>query len=559
MLQITAEEINFIIYQYLQESGFSHSAYTFGKECNIIENKFKHYHIPAAMLVVFLEKALTLIHIETHYNEGDDMVACNEPFTLLNPHHCSTVIREPKAVMNGSVGSKGSLGQNPIEGILNNSEGNTKKSNDQDQEMEDDSKKQELKPPDSKMALNNQDSVYGATHLQKSSFLQNYESRVRILVTKSTKTLKVAWNPKRHMLAFGGDNEFSSLWNIGDNVSEAEEISTLPHVAPDLPSMAMMHTLTTINSIDWKPDGNSFITGSSDGICRMWDTSGSVNAVMFNEDSMVLSQKAGTSFPREQPKKAQVLPNDVDSIFDCKWNKDGSALVSVSEKNNVILWNPEGKLRASYQGHTDSVTTIDWKNNNMFATGSQDGVIKVWDVQSSTAQKTLNYHESGIKCLQWDPTGAFLASGSEDCTIQIWNNKHDKIVVSFNDHKEMIHNLKWSPTGYGSSLPNAELRLASGSADGTVKIWSLAENKLVDTLTGHTGMVMCLDFDPTYTYLTSGDDSGRVIIWSVKDGTIVKTFESQTKNCIFDTKWSHDGQMLAICDKDVSVIDIRYM
>lgn len=43
-------------------------------------------------------------------------------------------------------------------------------------------------------------------------------------------------------------------------------------------------------------------------------------------------------------------------------------------------------------------------------------------------------------------------------------------------------------------------------------------------------MVMCLDYDPTYTYLASGDDSGRIIIWSVKDGIIIKTFENENKN-----------------------------
>lgn len=46
---------------------------------------------------------------------------------------------------------------------------------------------------------------------------------------------------------------------------------------------------------------------------------------------------------------------DFDTIYDCKWNKDGSAFVTVSEKNNVILWSAEGKLKHSYQGHTDSV------------------------------------------------------------------------------------------------------------------------------------------------------------------------------------------------------------
>lgn len=33
------------------------------------ENKFKDYRIPSGMLVVFLEKALTLIHMETHLDD----------------------------------------------------------------------------------------------------------------------------------------------------------------------------------------------------------------------------------------------------------------------------------------------------------------------------------------------------------------------------------------------------------------------------------------------------------------------------------------------------------
>jgi hypothetical protein len=33
------------------------------------ENKYNHYRIPAGLLIVFLEKALTLIHMETHLND----------------------------------------------------------------------------------------------------------------------------------------------------------------------------------------------------------------------------------------------------------------------------------------------------------------------------------------------------------------------------------------------------------------------------------------------------------------------------------------------------------
>ncbi len=33
------------------------------------ENKFNDYRIPSGMLIVFLEKALTLIHMETHLDD----------------------------------------------------------------------------------------------------------------------------------------------------------------------------------------------------------------------------------------------------------------------------------------------------------------------------------------------------------------------------------------------------------------------------------------------------------------------------------------------------------
>ena len=49
--------------------GFEHSSFTFAQEANMHENKFNDYRIPSGMLIVFLEKALTLIHMETHLDD----------------------------------------------------------------------------------------------------------------------------------------------------------------------------------------------------------------------------------------------------------------------------------------------------------------------------------------------------------------------------------------------------------------------------------------------------------------------------------------------------------
>lgn len=43
------------------------------------ENRFNEYRIPSGMLIVFLEKALTLIHMETHL---DDVSPVFSPFCI---------------------------------------------------------------------------------------------------------------------------------------------------------------------------------------------------------------------------------------------------------------------------------------------------------------------------------------------------------------------------------------------------------------------------------------------------------------------------------------------
>jgi hypothetical protein len=46
------------------------------------ENRFNDYRIPSGMLIVFLEKALTLIHMETHL---DDVSSNFNTFSYLTP------------------------------------------------------------------------------------------------------------------------------------------------------------------------------------------------------------------------------------------------------------------------------------------------------------------------------------------------------------------------------------------------------------------------------------------------------------------------------------------
>ena len=69
--------------------------------------------------------------------------------------------------------------------------------------------------------------------------------------------------------------------------------------------------------------------------------------------------------------------------------------------------------------------------------------------------------------------------------------------------------------------------LATGSMDKTIKIWSLKDGKLLQTLYGHVKGVWCLRFITRFL-LCSGSYDSTIKIWNVKDGTCSRTLLSHT-------------------------------
>ena len=66
------------------------------------ENRFNEYRIPSGMLIVFLEKALTLIHMETHLDDVSTHSAFRSNYCLALSafttnssflfHHCQVAV-----------------------------------------------------------------------------------------------------------------------------------------------------------------------------------------------------------------------------------------------------------------------------------------------------------------------------------------------------------------------------------------------------------------------------------------------------------------------------------
>lgn len=76
----------------------------------------------------------------------------------------------------------------------------------------------------------------------------------------------------------------------------------------------------------------------------------------------------------------------------------------------------------TFKGHKKEVTSVSFHpyHEDLFVSGSFDGIILFWLVGYDTPQSELRGHTSSVWSLAWHPVGHILCSGSNDYTTKFW-------------------------------------------------------------------------------------------------------------------------------------------
>ena len=104
---------------------------------------------------------------------------------------------------------------------------------------------------------------------------------------------------------------------------------------------------------------------------------------------------------------------------------------------------------------------------NNFCTGGFDGKILLWNARTgSKLDKTIEgHHVSRVNSVAFSPGGKTLASGSRDGTIKLWHVATGGHLLTLTGHEESVESVAFSADGRA---------LASSSGDGTIRIWPAA-------------------------------------------------------------------------------------
>jgi eukaryotic-like serine/threonine-protein kinase len=170
--------------------------------------------------------------------------------------------------------------------------------------------------------------------------------------------------------------------------------------------------------------------------------------------------------------------------------------------------------------------------------------------QVGTILFTYHGHHAYIAAAPWSPDGKRIASGSGDKTIQVWTPATRKSVLTYHGHSDVLYTVAWSPDGK---------RIASGSADQTVQVWYAAEgdgaparDSHLLTYKGHASTVYAVAWSPDGKEIASASNDGTVQVWSSANGNTVLTYQGHS-DAVWAVRWSPDGKRIASASFDRTV------
>jgi WD40 repeat protein len=252
-------------------------------------------------------------------------------------------------------------------------------------------------------------------------------------------------------------------------------------------------------SIALSPNGKKVVSGSEDGVVRLWDI----------DTCKVIAKWTGHT-------------KGVGSVC---WSRDGRRVLSGSNDGTARQWDVESGeailepieiiLASIETGHEIVWAVVYSPDTTLIATGGRDepwnikpteSSVKVWDAKTGKLVATLEGHTDAVTYLAWIKDGKTLISGSYDCSIRTWDTtkwQQTAVLVELTDWVIAI-----------AISPNDRI-LASVSFDNTARLWNLDNGRPISSPIQHAGQVNCVSFSAGGKLLATGCYDKNAYIWDV--------------------------------------------
>ncbi|KAL6454064.1 SIF2 SIR4-interacting protein SIF2 [Candida maltosa Xu316] len=529
-MSLTSKELNYLIWRYLQESGYDLSAYALNQQSQCSE---------------YEDNSTT-----------QEIISKIKPGCLVNlvQRGILFTVAEMEATGDSELSLLGALMQDEL---TNFNDENSKNNN---------SKRFMLK---SEITLNGNKN--DNDNVSSSSTSLEFKAKSLIPQISFPSSLTCDWHPTSEVFAYGKDDGNAIINAIQDG--KIIETRTLTH--PNL-----LNVKNQINIVSWSPQGNLIITAGANSELRAWSPDGKLKNIAntITDESIELDNNKIKSIIASltwSPNGKYLLSIDSKNQVSL-W--DGTTISLIKQIKNLEI-------------NDDSVVCSCWLGEDKFALTTNTNGIKIYDIIPPShfggqldiqPIGMLNGHEHNITIMKLNPVTKLLASCSDfDYSIKVWSSSSSQECLDLNINPDKKYDLKVHAAPiiglYWLSHPAESNILLSISMEGTLNIWdaTTAENLKSSDIFGNEAnftedmksnvaknvLVFNASLSPNGKYLALGDDYCRVSIWDisfdkrepkdqVKCVAIHKpelSEEDQQKVTvgICDLKWDHNSALVA--------------
>eukprot|EP00188_Purpureofilum_apyrenoidigerum_P002220 Plantae.Rhodophyta-Purpureofilum_apyrenoidigerum.ctg2352.p1 GENE.Plantae.Rhodophyta-Purpureofilum_apyrenoidigerum.ctg2352~~Plantae.Rhodophyta-Purpureofilum_apyrenoidigerum.ctg2352.p1 ORF type:complete len:499 (+),score=65.89 Plantae.Rhodophyta-Purpureofilum_apyrenoidigerum.ctg2352:52-1548(+) len=481
---VTSEEVNYLVFRYLQESGYVHSAFAFGYESHIVKSNIDGSQIPPGVLLSFLQRGISYVAIESSLNDGADGVN-DGSVSLLDVHRC-LVDRGRSGAFGAREGDFGHSTENNV--------GSAAKSADLDGDR--------------------------ATIVP--------ENEALVLQGHSSDVIICAWNPKSDLLASGANDPTARIWTLPSTITAKAndrpvESAELWHHSDNSSDKA-----NQVTDLAWNSDGTKLATGACDGMARIWSDTGEllqtlnlhkgpIFSLKWNErgdfllssgiDKTTIIWKASTGRPLKQ------FSFHTGEVLDVDWRDDTSFASCSRDKKIFVCKYGEDDPLATFTGHHDEINEIKWDpSGKLLASCSDDCTAKIWSIPGDEPVHDFREHTKEIYSEKWCPNTnktLMLATASFDTTVKLWDVNTGQCMSTLARHSDAVYSIAFSHDGN---------YLASGSYDKTLRIWSVKDGSIVRTYHGNAG-IFTVSWNYNDDKVAASSANSTVVVIDPRTGT----------------------------------------
>jgi mono/diheme cytochrome c family protein len=145
--------------------------------------------------------------------------------------------------------------------------------------------------------------------------------------------------------------------------------------------------------------------------------------------------------------------------------------------------------------------------------------------------------------------GRFIAIASADKSVRLWGVEENREVRRCIGHTASVWSVAFSPDGK---------RLLSGSKDAALRLWDVATGRELRKFEGHEDLVTSIAFSPDGSRALSGGFEGEVYLWDLDKDKYLKAFTlGDAARHVRAVAFAPDGKRALVCaDRAVYVIDV---